>query len=87
MIHTLGIYPIGSLVELNTGERGIVVALHHDQRLKPLVRLLAHHLGQPPSTAKVIDLAVDDELHPSRCIQHILDPAIEGVDVASYLDL
>lgn len=50
-IRCIGSFPVGTSVELNTGEVGIVVAEHLMQRLKPKVMLL-------PSR-KVIDLAAD----------------------------
>ena len=40
VIQCLGIYPAGSLVELNTGERGIVTAVNPENVLRPCVKIL-----------------------------------------------
>lgn len=39
-IQCLGIYPIGSVVQLNSGEVGVVAAINREQRLKPHVMLV-----------------------------------------------
>ena len=39
-IKCMGIYPIGSLVELNTGAIGVVITINRARRLKPKVMLL-----------------------------------------------
>ena len=44
-IRCIGIYPIGSLVELNTGALGIVMSSNPDSRLKPVVMLVRDREG------------------------------------------
>ncbi|MBQ0712296.1 MAG: DUF3391 domain-containing protein [Porticoccus sp.] len=39
-IQSVGLYPTGTLVELTTGDVGIVVEQHHDSRLTPIVAVL-----------------------------------------------
>jgi HD-GYP domain-containing protein (c-di-GMP phosphodiesterase class II) len=39
-IQSVGLYPTGTLVELTTGDLGIVVEQHHDSRLTPIVAVL-----------------------------------------------
>ena len=40
MVRCLGIYPVGSLIALNTGERGIVIAVNPGKALQPVVYIL-----------------------------------------------
>lgn len=39
-IQSVGLYPTGTLVELTTGDVGLVVEQHHDSRLTPIVAVL-----------------------------------------------
>jgi len=54
-VQCLGAFPVGSVVELNSGETGIVIAENAGQRLKPTVVVLPSgmvlDLGEDPRTA------------------------------------
>lgn len=55
-IQCLGIYPIGSTVELNTGDTGIVISIPEKSRLTPSVMLIKNAKGQtylPPRIANL----------------------------------
>lgn len=55
-IQCLGIYPIGSAVELNTGDMGIVISIPEKSRLTPSVMLIKNAKGQtylPPRIANL----------------------------------
>ncbi|MEE9598397.1 MAG: HD-GYP domain-containing protein [Acidiferrobacterales bacterium] len=56
-IKCMGIYPIGSLVELNTGAVGVVITINRARRLKPKVVLLLTANKKPLSRKFVADLA------------------------------
>ncbi|MDH3671671.1 MAG: hypothetical protein OES46_10965 [Gammaproteobacteria bacterium] len=56
-IKCMGIYPIGSLVELNTGAVGVVITINRARRLKPKVALLLTANKKPLSRKFVADLA------------------------------
>jgi HD-GYP domain-containing protein (c-di-GMP phosphodiesterase class II) len=86
VIRCLGIYPVGSLVELSTGERGIVTATNPTDALRPSVRLISDAAQQPYSTPQVVDLAAPREHEPERTILRALDPAKENLGVAAYLE-
>ena len=50
-IRCMGMYPIGSVVEMRSGEVGVVVALNRTRRLKPRVELVldgSHKRFKPP---------------------------------------
>jgi HD-GYP domain-containing protein (c-di-GMP phosphodiesterase class II) len=55
-IQCLGIYPIGSVVQLNTGEVGIVIAQNLVRRLQPRVLLVADAKGEPIRPQVIVDL-------------------------------
>jgi len=55
-IQCIGIFPVGSLVELNTREVAIVMAHSQTRRLKPRLMLILDHNQQPYSAPIVLDL-------------------------------
>ncbi len=84
MVRCLGIYPVGSLIELNTGERGIVVAVNPGKALQPVVHILWDQTHQCYATPVTVDLAAPDADAPRRTIRDVLDPAAAGYDIATY---
>ena len=55
-IQCVGIFPVGSLVELNTREVAIVMAHSQIRRLRPRLMLILDHNQQPYNTPLVLDL-------------------------------
>lgn len=86
VIRSIGIYPIGSLVLLNTGEQAVVVGINPGQRLKPLVKIIAGPRGESHVAPLPTDLAAQAPDRESRSILRGLDPLQEHVNVALYLD-
>ena len=58
-IQCVGLYPVGSVVELNTGEVGVVVSQNRVRRLKPSVMLLLDSNKQPYPYPGVVNLLLD----------------------------
>lgn len=56
----LGVYPTGSLVELNTGEVAVVMAQNHVRRLRPQVVILSHPNKQPLAEFRPVDLMAQE---------------------------
>lgn len=56
-IKCMGIFPIGSLVELSTGAIGVVITINRGRRLKPKVALVLTASGTPFSHRFIADLA------------------------------
>ena len=56
-IKCLGIYPIGSVVELNLGHVGIVVSASEKTKLRPIVMLISNNKREKFPTPKLINLA------------------------------
>lgn len=55
-VQALGMFPAGSLVELNTGEVGIVTEQNRVRRLRPKIMVLLDEKKQPCSNPQIIDL-------------------------------
>lgn len=85
-IKALGVYPIGSLIRLNTGERAIVVGIHAEQRLKPTVKIITGPQGQSYEEPIIVDLASPGSGEPARTILRALDPRQEQVNTADYFE-
>lgn len=56
-VRTVGIYPVGSLVLLESGHLAVVEELHHDNLLSPIVRVIYHAARQQYVTPVEMDLA------------------------------
>ena len=86
MIGSLGVYPIGSLVLLNTAEQAVVVGMSTTQRLKPVVKVITGPQGGSYLTPIRVDLGVQAAEASTRAIAKVLDPHEERVNVAIFLD-
>jgi len=56
-IQCVGVYPVGSAVELNTGEIGIVIAQNPLRRLQPRVMVVKDAKGYENRPYKILDLS------------------------------
>ena len=56
-IRFIGIFPVGSLVELNSGEIAVVISQHPTRRLKPRVMAIRDAHGNPLRPQKLLDLS------------------------------
>lgn len=61
-IQVVGVYPIGSLVKLNTGEVGIVIKQNSLWRLKPMVSIVIDTDGRKLPSPMTIDLVRPPQL-------------------------
>ena len=84
-IHVVGVYPVGSVVELNTGETGIVKEVHHHAPLAPVVLLVKSAGNTVLSHPQEVDLVAQLE-KPQRRVTAILEPKQAGIDPTVYLD-
>lgn len=99
-IRAIGLYPTGTLVELSTGEVGVVVEQNFERRLKPVVMVVLDAYKQFMRSPELIDLASEEKenlakldagkVHPSE-VQRIeilqdLQPGAYNVDVAKIRD-
>jgi putative nucleotidyltransferase with HDIG domain len=80
----VGIYPVGNLVRLNTGDVAVVLKTYAPDPYRPRVRVLFDSTGARVDRLAEINLweAREDE---SRSIEAPLDPAAYDVDPLTYL--
>lgn len=86
-VNLMGVFPIGSLVALNTGEMGIVFDLNPDPKLlfRPSVKLITDAAGNKVD-GEIVDLSeMDTETNRyPRTIATALNPHDYGIEVADY---
>jgi len=61
-IQCIGIYPVGALVEMNSGEIGIVIAQNLVRRLQPRVMVVLDAKGNPKKPQLILDLAREPKM-------------------------
>ncbi|GAB6063068.1 HD-GYP domain-containing protein [Deferrisoma palaeochoriense] len=89
-IQCVGIYPIGSVVRLDTGEVGVVCRQNRAELIRPWVRLVRDPEGKPLSPPVDVDLSAPDpngEKPFARTIASTLGPGEAQVDVERVLGL
>lgn len=86
-VQAMGMFPTGSLVELNTGEVGIVIEQNRVRRLRPKLMLLLGPDKNPVRDNRTLDLrklpAGQDE-DGARWILRGLEPGAYGLDPKDY---
>ncbi|MDH3513744.1 MAG: HD-GYP domain-containing protein [Gammaproteobacteria bacterium] len=88
-IQCMGIYPIGSVVELSNGSIGVVVSINRSRRLRPKVAMVLNPEKIPYTPSRVIDLmdfankTGSDKLE----IRKVLPPGEHGVIPTKYIPL
>lgn len=99
-IRGIGLYPTGTLVELSTGEVGVVVEQNFSRRLKPVVMVVLDAYKKKLHSPQLLDLAADDRDKQEKIesgkylasevsrvdILQDLQPGAYDVDVAAIRD-
>jgi HD-GYP domain-containing protein (c-di-GMP phosphodiesterase class II) len=83
-IRAFGVYPVGTLVELNTGERAVVLSLNPHETLRPTVRIITTREPQSPRGAQIVDLATQIDGAPIRSIVRALEPTTAQIKLGDY---
>lgn len=86
-IQCIGIYPIGSVVELSTGGVGVVISANRQRRLRPRVALVLSPEKKRYSPAPIIDLmqvTLDTKGNPFE-IRAVLPPGTYGINPIEYI--
>lgn len=86
-IQAIGVFPVGTLVELNTGEVGMVIAQNRVRRLRPKIIVLLDRNKQPLDNFPTIDLRnqlSDASGQQSLWIERGLAPGDYGLDPTEY---
>jgi putative nucleotidyltransferase with HDIG domain len=86
-IQCIGIYPLGSVVELRTGQIGIVISSRPDARLFPNIMLVLDAGREPVEPPKMINLALFREKLESDDfeIKRLVEGQHYGIDVRQYI--
>ena len=84
-IQVVGVYPVGSVVELNTGETGIVKRINHNAPLAPVVLFVKGAGNTLLSHPQEEDLS-QQTATPPRSIKAVLHSHQTGIDPTDYLD-
>ena len=61
-IRCIGIFPVGSVVELNSGEVGLIIAQNPVKRLQPRVMVIRDAAGNPMRPHKLLDLSREPKI-------------------------
>lgn len=86
-IQCIGMFPTGSLVELSTGEVGIVISQNKLRRLLPIVMVVLDEKKKPLQKFKRInlrDFKEEDDKQVSVWIRWGLEPGAYGIDPSDY---
>ena len=87
-IQAVGVFPTGTLVELNSGEVGIVIAQNRFRRLRPEVMLILDADKQVREQFPAIDLQMytqeNENGNPTLFITQGLEPGAYGVDPTEF---
>ncbi len=87
-IQCMGIYPIGSVVALNTGDVGVVITMNRTRRLKPRVALVRKADGTRYESTSIIDLTSCVTRDGKPCeIERVLEPSLYGINPVDYLPI
>ena len=85
-VKVLGIYPVGTLVRLDTNEIGMVVETNADAPLLPRIRIVFNPEGLRLSQSPDLNLAsMDEAMGEGRTIVSTVDPLLYNVDPATLV--
>ncbi|HBP88312.1 MAG: DUF3391 domain-containing protein [Nitrospira sp.] len=73
MIRVLGVYPVGTVVQLSTGEDAVVVKQNPELSVRPRVKIVRACTGEILKKPEVRNLALDSELKYEVRITKVLD--------------
>jgi HD-GYP domain-containing protein (c-di-GMP phosphodiesterase class II) len=83
-VKAVGIFPVGSVVELNTGEVAIVTKQHPHRRLRPQIMLILDENKLPRNDLLITDLSQSEDDELTTWIERELPKDSHGIDVSGY---
>ena len=84
-VNMIGIYPVGTMLKLDTGEIGIVMHQTRDL-MRPRVLLLTKFDGSEKESGTEVSLMETEGGRPKRSIAGTIDPGSARIDVKKYLE-
>ena len=88
-IQCMGIFPIGSIVELSTGNIGVVITANRQRRLRPRVALVLSPEKKPLAPVSILDLMTvthDGSGRPVE-IKNMLPSGTFGINPTDYIPI
>jgi putative nucleotidyltransferase with HDIG domain len=83
-IQAIGIFPAGTMVELNTGEVGVVLKEHQSTRLQPEIAVILDAEKKAIANFKIIDLRNKDGVSPTVWIERGINAGDYNLDPRKY---
>ncbi len=87
-IQAVGVFPTGTLVELNSGEVGVVIGQNRYRRLRPQLMLILDAQKKPRAEFTMIDLLTCEgnsgKAQPNLWITQGLERGAYGIDATEY---
>ena len=85
-VNLMGLYPVGTLVRLDTGDLGVVTQTHPDDPFRPQVKLIHDPTGTPYETPVLTNTWDRDERGEfARAVVEAVDGSHVGIDPLAYL--
>ena len=84
-VRSLGVYPVGSLVELNNKEVAVVYEPNPDNVRKPTIAIITTSNGRPRPAPFIVNLAKRSEAE-GREVGKVVDPETAGVDPEEVIE-
>jgi len=84
MIRTLGVFPVGTVVELSTGAQAVVMKQHPEIGLKPLVKVFRGSDGKILDVPQECDLSQEASRGHDMSIAKVLEPTEYSLDFQDY---
>ena len=81
MIRVFGVYPVGTFVQLSTGEHAVVVKQNPEVSVKPYVKIIRARTGQILDEPEVKNLALDANMGYEVSIMKVLNPADHSINL------
>jgi putative nucleotidyltransferase with HDIG domain len=80
LIRVFGVYPVGTIVQLSTGEHAVVVKQNPEVSVKPHVKIIRTGTGQILTEPAVKNLALDAGLGHEVRIMKVLNPTDHSIN-------
>ena len=84
MIRVLGVYPVGTFVQLSSGEQAVVVKQNPELSVKPHVKIIRSGNGQILDEPEEKNLALNAERDPGVHISKVLDSVDPSINLRQY---
>jgi len=85
-VRGMGLFPVGSLVQLDTGEYAVVLEINPEDRERPKVKIVIDAEGQHLDQPRDADLTERGGREFARTALRCVDPLTRGVNIRAFVD-